>query len=577
MGKGKGKRKAKIKQKQKAAKKQKNIVKKQQKPKIAAVEQQKNVQKLPGIKVCLGQVNTTVGDIAENTRKIIAIIEKAKETVCSVVVFPSLSITGYPPQDLLLRQDFVDMNMQKFIEIVNATKGITCIFGFVNKGKGALYNAVAVVKDQKILGIQHKSHLVDLDYFTEKRYFTETTQPDVIQLPFGKIGVIAATGSEEELTVEQLALKGLDMLFVLSNLPFMLEKNPEGYYAQIAKKYHIPIFYCNGVGASDALILDGGSFALDKEGNLITKAKKFGEELCIVDSTKKGSSFVPQQNQAAELHTALLIGIREYFLKSGHGKAVIGVSGGLDSAVLATLAVQALGKENVTAFFLPSKVTNKESSSDARKLCAELGIPLKVVTIDNAVMTLCKPLGLKYEKKSLSLTEQNIQARVRAEILMAIANTTNSLVISATNKTDLSTGYFTLYGEAVGALLPLGDLWKTQIIALAQYLNAAEKQRRKRNIIPESILKKPYASELRAGQKDSDDLPPYETLDKILQLYLIHRKDIREIAALGFDAELVRKVVTMVVHSAFKRQQIPPVLRISSSFPQYPVINGWRG
>lgn len=581
MGKGKNKVKSKIKVKQKAAKKAKNIVKKGAKSSAAtksASSQQKVLPKT-SFPIAVAQINTVVGDIYENYKKVVAAMESAKQHGAQLIVFPQLTLTGFPPKDLLTRPDFVDVNMQRFIEIVNATKGIACIFGFVNKENHALFNAFACVKDQKILSIQNKVHIDGC--IAGSAYFTAGANPDVMLLGNQRVGVVIAEHAEEEMTFELLAAKGVDFFVVLAASPYTVEKNIEQYISGLAKKYRVPIVYCNHVGGQDSFIFDGGSFLVDKNGQSVSRAKKFGEDLLVVDVHKIGSSFIPPKNQANELYSALTLGIRDYFAKAGYTKAVLGISGGLDSAVTATLAVHALGKENVIGLFLSSKMTSKESVADAKRVFANLGLPFKALNIDSAVTLLCKANGYKYEKKNITLAEQNIQARVRAELLMSTANKNNALVLACSNKTDLAMGYFTLYGETAGALLPLGDLWKTQVYALAQYMNALSKQKSKTNIIPDAVLKKPATAELRAGQKDSDDMPPHEILDKVLQLYMVHKKDIHEIVKLGFDGEMVRRVAFMMMKSEFKRQQTALPLCVSScSFGptwNYPIVSGWRG
>lgn len=552
----KAKVKAKIKKKQKVQKKAKNVLKKQV---------QQPIQKKPAFVVAIAQINAIAGDINENARKIIAIIEKAKQSNSQLVVFPELTVTGWPVDDLLKRPDFIDKNMQKFIEIVNATKGISCIFGFVNTANNTIYNAVALVKDQKIIGISNKVH---------PWYFTPGQMPDVFIADNMRIGIVAAEYNEEETTIQQLATKGMDFLVIISASPYTLYKDTEQYVSQTAKKYVIPVVYCNAVGSQASTIFDGASIAVDANGMAIARLKKFAEELLLVDMNKQGTAFVPPKNQIEDVYHALTLGIRDYFAKTGHQKALVAISGGLDSAVTAALAVHALGKENVTGLFLPSKITTKESVQDAKRVCTALGIQWKTINIDQYVSLFAKLAGLKYEKKNIGMVEQNIQARVRAHLLMMHANKSNLLLLSSLNKTDLATGYFTINGESAGAFLPLGDLWKSDIAKIAQYMN---KQKR---VIPDSVIKKQPSAELRHGQKDADDLPLYEILDKVLELYITQRKDIYEITKMGFDADLVRRIAFMVMKNEFKRRIVPfslAVTRSSFNSLKFPVSSGWKG
>ncbi len=556
MSKKKTKVKAKVKQKEKKAKKAKNIIKKQT---------QQSVQKKPSYLVAIAQIDTLAGDINENARKITATIDKAKQNNAQLVVFPALTVTGWNVGDLLKRPDFLDKNMQKFIEIVNATKGISCIFGFVNVINNNIYNAVVLVKDQKIIGISNKVH--------PYKEFTSGAMPDVFIETSHRIGVIPVEYTEEDTTIQQLATKGMDVLVMCSASSYTLNKDMTQYVSQIAKKYAIPVIYCNAVGGQSGLIFDGGSFAFDSTGLAIARAKRFAEDLLIVDITRSGTSFIPPKNQVEDVYHALTLGMRDYFAKTGHQKALIAISGGLDSAVTAALTVHALGKENVTALFLPSKITSKESIQDAKRVCTALGIQWKAMNIDSYVTQFAKAAGLKYEKKNIGMVEQNIQARVRAHLLMIFANKNNLLVLSSLNKTDLATGYFTMYGDA-GAFMPIGDLWKSDVAKIAMYINKQKK------IIPESILKKHPSTELRHGQKDSDDLPPYDVLDKILELYVAQKKDVYEITKLGYDVDIVRRVAFMFMKNEFKRRLMPFTLAVTdSSFDSftYPIVNGWKG
>ncbi len=558
MGKKKSRAKAKIKQKQKVQKKAKNIVKKQAKQQIT--------QKNPPFLVVLAQINIHAGDINENARKIIAVIEKAKQNNAQIVVFPELTITGWPVEDLLLRNDFIDKNMQKFIEIVNATKGISCIFGFVNKVNHNIYNAVAFVKDQKIMGIANKVH--------PHHFFDSGQVSDVFTDGSRRMGILIAEHNEEDTTIQQLAAKGMDMLVVISASQYSLNKETEQYMLSLAKKYAVPVIYCNNAGSQSGIVYEGGSIAADKNGIAIVRAKKFTEDFILADINKSGTQFTPPKNQIEDVYTALTVGIRDYFAKTSHQKALVAISGGLDSSVTAALAVHSLGKENVMGLFLPSKMTSKESAQDAKRICTALGIEWKTISIDSYVIPFAKAAGLKYEKKNISFIEQNIQARVRAHLLMLYANKNNLLLLSSLNKTDVATGYFTMYGECAGAFLPLGDLWKSDVIKIAQHINKHKK------IIAESILKKQPSTELRPDQRDSDDLPPYDLLDKILELYVVQKKDVFEITKTGFDRELVQRIALMVMKSEFKRRLVPFSIAVTScSFDsmKLPVVHGWKG
>lgn len=544
----------------------------------APVEKKKIVT--PECKVALAQLDFLVGDIGTNTTKILQAIEKSRELGAEFVIFPELALTGNPPKDLLKRPDFIDMNMQKFIEVVSACRGIACIVGFVHKTREGIYNAVAVVKDQKILGIVNKRHL-DSEIFNEKKYYLEGSPAEVFQIGNKRVGVILCTNLEEEsAAVEQLAGKGIDCLVVVSSLVYgrYTAQGQEQAACKLAKRWQVPLVYNTAVGANDQIIFQGSSFLVDKNGLVAARAKKFAEDIVVVPVDASGNSFTPVSDHLGDLYHALLLGIRDYFAKTGFQKAVVGISGGLDSAVTAALAVEALGNDKVQGLFLPSKMTVKESFLDAKRLCANLKIPLKIITIDPFVLPLARSIGFAYEKKNISPTEQNLQARVRAHLLMSAANKEHALVLSTLNKSALAVGYCILYGDTVGTLAPLGDLWKTQIKALAVSINGIYKKKHKRDALPLSILKKEPSAELRPEQRDLDDLPPYDVLDRILEQYVVLRKDIREIQQLGVDPELVRRVASLVQRNAFKREQMPVILHVSSCpLEQLPVVSGWRG
>lgn len=593
MGKGKAvlkrkKTKARIRQKQKLLKKKKNIAKVAGKKgkkiiKKTAIIKQSSKQlpvQAPQYLIAVSQINTLVGDILGNTKKIIACIEKARESGASLVVFPELTITGCHPKDLLLRTDFVDMNMQKFIEVVNACKGITCIFGFVNKGNKILYNSAAIVKDQKILGIQNKIHL-NTNIFDEKRYFLEGSGSEIVIAGNSHIGVVLCTEiAEEDGTIGSIVQKGSEFVVLMSASPYSIDKvqEREQQVSNFAKKYQVPIIYCNLVGAQDEFIFDGRSFGVDKNGLVISRAKQFSEDMLLLNLHAPGKAFIPPRDKNEEIYQALSLGIMDYFTKTAYNKAVIGISGGIDSAVTATLAVHALGKDRVTGLILPSKITPKESIHDAKRLCSNLKINYKIINIDQIVIQSAKTLGMAYDKKNISVTEQDIQALVRLQILKSYANKNKGVVIAACNKTDIAVGSFY---EDSGILAPLGDLWKTQVKTLAVFLNVLNKQKHKTNIIPDSIIKKEPSAELRPGQKDTDDIALCDILDKILEMYLSQKKDMHEIIKSGFDADLVRRIATMVINSEFKRKQLPTLLSVTNnsfgSLWRYPVVNGWSG
>ncbi len=533
--------------------------------------------------VAIAQINSSVGDLDANAQKIIATIQQAKNKGAELVVFPELTITGYPPKDLLLRQDFIDTNLRKFIDVVNVCRGITCIFGFVNCINGAVHNAVAVVQDQKIITIDNKAKLPSHPYFDENKYFIEGKRADIFFLKDKRVGVVICPNAfDEQAHIEAVVEKGVDIIIIIGASHYAVRKpqEREQLCTHLVKKFEVPLLYCNNVGAEGALVFDGSSFFVNVKGNIAMRGRKFTEELIMINIDGAATLANPSVNQAEEVYQALTLGIRDYFAKTGFSKAIIGVSGGIDSAVSLCIAVHALGAENVKGILLPSKITSKEALIDAKKLCETLGVHYQKINIDLLVGTVAKIFGLKYEKKNISATEQNIQARVRGQILMNIANKEGALTISSVNKSSLAVGYCILDGDMAGTLAPLADVWKTQVYSLAQFINTVYKKKHKKLMIPQRVLERPASQELRAGQVDTQDIPPYETMDKILQFYIAHKKEISEIAHLGFDIDLVRQIVHMFNKSQYKRELFPTGITISSC-PLWdvvlPAVSGWRG
>jgi NAD+ synthase (glutamine-hydrolysing) len=533
--------------------------------------------------IAIAQLNMSVGALDKNAEKIIATIQQAKDAGTKIIVFPELAITGYPPKDLLLRQDFIDVNLQKFIKIVNACRGITCMVGFANQVNGALHNAVAIIKDQKIIAIENKEKLPSHSYFDENKYFSEGKRADIITIDGKRLGIVLTPNLfAAKARIETLAEKGVDGIIAIGASPYAVRKpqEREQLAAHTAKKFDVPIIYCNNVGGQDGLVFDGNSFFVDAKGTIVRRAKPFSEEVLIVDLEGKEKAVTPTVNQTVEVYNALTLGIRDYFAKSGFAKAVIGVSGGIDSAVTLAIAVHALGPDNVTGVIMPSKVSGKETMADAKRICETLNIKYKRINIDNLCTATAKTVNLKFQKNDLSITEQNIQARVRAQILLTHANKESALVITTANKSSLAIGYCILGGDIAGTLAPLGDLWKTQVYGVAKYINMAYKRKHKKVLIPIAVIEREPTMELRPKQKDSDEVPPYDVMDKILQFYIAHRKNIHEIAQLGFDAELVRRIALMVQRSQFKRESLPVSISISSR-PLWsmvlPVVSRWRG
>lgn len=527
------------------------------------------------MKIALAQNNYIIGDFAGNTSRIIASIHQAREAGARLVVFSELAVCGYPPRDFLEFEDFIHRCEDSVQRIADACRGIAAVVGSPvrnTSGTGKpLYNAALFLQDGAIRGIQRKSLLPNYDIFDEYRYFE----------PNSEFAAIDYEGERIALSIcEDLWNTGDHPLYVSNPLNELQKHQPTLLINLAASPFHsrqaevrtevlrgaarqaaIPLLYVNQVGGQTELLFDGGSLAMDATGRIGLQMAFFGEDMAIVDTEilKTGGSgpAVQQPERISLIHDALVMGIREYFGKLGFSKAVLGLSGGIDSAVVLVLAARALGPENVLGVLMPSRYSSPHSITDARQLAENLGAPYEIHSIESAVLSFESLLGKRFAGLPPDLTEENIQARVRAVILMALSNKFGYILLNTSNKSEAAVGYGTLYGDMCGGLSVLGDVYKTEVYELAQYIN------RGREIIPLSSILKPPSAELRPGQKDSDSLPDYAVLDEILYQYIELRKGPREIQAAGFDAALVDRVLKLVNFSEYKRQQTPPILRIS--------------
>lgn len=527
------------------------------------------------MKIALAQINPIVGDLNGNARKICLFINKARKGGADMVVFPELSITGYPPKDLLLKPSFVKGNLACLKSIVKETKGITAIVGFVEEDDG-LYNSAAIMRDGKLIGTQRKTHLPNYDVFDEKRYFKPATDHRVFETAGVKFGVTVC----EDIWVDDglcsnLVAMGADLIVNISASPFHAGKLDERskLISTRAKTSGASLVYCNLVGGQDDLVFDGGSCIFDKNGRLIARAERFMETLFV--SPINGGRIVPKERGIEEVFKALVLGIRDYTIKNGFTKVVIGLSGGIDSSVTAVLACKALGKDNVLGVFMPSNVTSKESFEDARQLAGNLGIKFKIIPIVEPLKAYLKTLAEEFKGMKKDATEENLQARIRSNILMALSNKFGYLVLSTGNKSEIAIGYTTLYGDLAGGLAAISDVPKTMVYDLARYINAHGE------IIPYRVLVKEPSAELRAGQRDRDDIPPYKILDPILHAYIEENKSFEEIVAMGYDESLVMDIINRVDRSEYKRHQAPIGIKVTTkafgSGRRMPITNRYRG
>lgn len=515
------------------------------------------------IRIALAQINPIVGDLEQNCAKIIAFIRKAKKKGTDLVVFPELALTGYPPEDLLLKNYFIAKNIQVLSSIKKECKGIAALVGFVDKKGDAIYNSCALIRNGKIDSIYRKNVLPNYGVFDEKRYFSPGKELPIYTIKGHSFIVSICEDIWEEKFINSLSEESPDFVINISASPFHLGKVSirEKVLSYAAKKTGSFVLYCNLVGGQDELVFDGTSKVISPSGKLIAFAKRFFEDLLIfnLDKKKKYSlkKILTQEDQ--EAFSTLRLGLGDYVKKNGFKKVVVGVSGGIDSAVVVALAKEALGQENVYGLILPSLYTSQGTLRDAKQICKNLRIEYSVVRIDNILQTYLKDLKPYLEGGKRHKVEENLQARIRGNILMAFSNKFGYLVLNTGNKSEVSCGYCTLYGDMVGGFGILSDVYKMLVYKVAGYINKINP----RNVIPISTIKRAPSAELKFGQKDTDSLPPYELLDPILKLYVEEHHSLDEITKKGFEKSLVKKVIEMVDFNEYKRRQAPVGIKIT--------------
>jgi NAD+ synthase (glutamine-hydrolysing) len=575
------------------------------------------------VRIALAQTNSIVGDLPGNTKKVIDFIARAREMGADLVAFPELVLTGYPPEDLLLRPEFIDQNQTALDEVVRETRGITAIVGFAQRAED-VYNAAAIAHDGEIAGVYHKSHLPNYSVFDEMRYFRPGRNPFVCKRGALTFGVNICEDIWLPSNLNQLAIYGdADLVFNLSSSPFHLGKSlaRDRMLATRAQDAVSIVAFVNTVGGQDELVFDGNSRVFGPRGNTLAVAKAFEEDLVVLDidldevfsarlkdprsremsqrdepedpipvvelSPISNGARPPLKSHAtqtpsgeAEVYEALILGTRDYVRKNGFERIVLGVSGGIDSALTASVAVDALGPENVTAAFMPSPVTAKESEEDAVALAKNLGIQLLTLPIGEEMEVYKKTLATVFEGRPEDVTEENIQSRIRGNLLMALSNKFGWLVLTTGNKSEYATGYTTLYGDMAGGFAVLKDVQKTLVYELARYRN---KRAPRGGWIPERTISRPPTAELRVGQLDTDSLPPYDVLDPILRAYVEEDWEVDRIVSMGYDRALVERIIRMVDRAEYKRRQAPPGIRITpralGKDRRLPITNrhqGWR-
>jgi NAD+ synthase (glutamine-hydrolysing) len=537
------------------------------------------------MKIAAAQLNPTVGDLEGNLRKLTDAVKRGAADGADLVVFPELFLTGYPPKDLLERADFIGRvkeMVQRICLLSLEYPEVGVLFGApLRDGKnrgGKTFNTAMLVSEGKVAGVQHKSLLPTYDVFDESRYFDHAEATVVITFKGEVLGISICEDAWNDPVlwpgnhlytydpIEHLAQKGASLLINISASPFSIGKETIRYrlIAGHAKKHHLPFLYVNQIGGNDELIFDGRSLFVDAEGTPVCVLPAFREKVQMVDTSgmARGASvqeseYAPQ-DRIESVFEALILGTRDYMAKSGFSKAVVGLSGGIDSSVTVCIAVQALGRENVLGVAMPSPFSSRGSIEDATRLAENLGISFKTVGISDVYQSYLDTLKDHFAGKKPDITEENIQARIRGNLLMAFSNKFGYLVLSTGNKSELAVGYCTLYGDMSGGLGVISDVPKNMVYELARHIN------RKKEIIPQSTIDKPPSAELKPNQKDQDSLPPYETLDEILYLLIEEGISTEGIIERGFEPETVRWVAKTVQRSEYKRKQAAPGLRVTS-------------
>lgn len=569
------------------------------------------------LRIALAQLNPTVGDLSGNLAKLTDAYDRAEAEGCDIVAFPELSTTGYPPEDLVLKPGFVEDNIELLGKFSARTRRCAAVVGFVDQDRD-IYNAAAVCAGGEVLGTYRKRLLPNNTVFDEQRYFTPGDESDPLEV-YVVGGVKVGISICEDIwsaagPVATQAAAGAELNVNINGSPYSIGKGfrRERMLATRASDAHCAVVYVNQVGGQDELVFDGGSLAFDQEGNLLARGPQFTEDLVVVDVPippvyrkrlldprgRATTELLPAvevttttvvRDQVVdapiaepldadrELYDALVLGTGDYCRKNGFSDVVIGLSGGIDSSIIAAIAVDALGAEHVHGVSMPSRYSSDHSKSDAQLLAEALGIDFRTISIEPAFSAFIDMLEPSFEGREPGLTYENIQSRCRGQLLMALSNEFGWMVLTTGNKSELAVGYFTIYGDSVGGYAAIKDVLKTRVYELCRYVN----RREGREIIPENVITKPPSAELRPDQRDDDSLPPYEVLDPILELYVEDDRTAGEIVELGHPEDVVRRVTRLVDIAEYKRRQSPPGVRVSRKAfgkdRRLPITSGYRG
>jgi NAD+ synthase (glutamine-hydrolysing) len=533
------------------------------------------------LKIALAQINFLVGNITANVDNIIKTAIYARDELSAdIVVFPELTITGYPAEDLLFRSDFIEAANNAIYQIADGITDVAVIVGFPERDGDNLYNSAAVLYQGVILACYRKQALPNYGVFDEQRYFTAGIQPCVFEFNGIFIGLTICEDVWKNGIIDANKEAGAELLLTLNASPFNTGKihQREAIICQQVKAASIPLFYVNQIGGQDELIFDGASFVANSQGHIVFRAKEFQEQISVIEFDGNNpllSSCAPLYKEISSEYNALVLGIKDYVRKNGFQGAILGLSGGIDSALVLALAVDALGHDKVEAVLMPSRFTQDMSNEDAIKQAEILGVKYHVIPITPAVNAFTDMLAEVFAGTAKDTTEENIQARCRGVILMALSNKQGKLLLTTGNKSEMSVGYATLYGDMAGGFAPIKDVPKLLVYQLARYRNSLCE------VIPERVITRPPSAELAPDQIDSDSLPPYEVLDPILERYVELDESAEEIIAAGFKRDDVVRAINLVDKNEYKRRQSPPGIRITSKAfgrdRRYPITSGYRG
>ena len=533
------------------------------------------------MKLAIAQIDLLVGDIDGNAQKVIDAATRAREDMgAAAIVYPELTLTGYPPEDLLLRPDFIERVQLALNRLKGEVQGIDLVLGYPAARDGSLYNAAGVIRNGSIIAEYHKSELPNYSVFDEKRYFAAGENPCVIRIDGINVGLTICEDIWFAEPTRRAAEAGAQLILNLNASPYHTGKAPEREESVIrrAMENKLPVVYVNLVGGQDELVFDGRSFAVDANGTLRQRSVFFSEQISLLEFNEEAQplpAIITEQPAELEaVYSALVLGVRDYVTKAGFKGVVLGLSGGIDSALTLAVAVDALGAERVEVVLMPSRYTADMSNEDAAEQALNQGVDYRTIPIEPAFEAFLGMLKEEFEGLPMDVTEENIQARCRGIILMAISNKSGRMLLTTGNKSEMSVGYATLYGDMAGGFAPLKDVPKTLVYKLAEWCN------REKEVIPRRVIERPPSAELRPDQQDTDSLPPYDILDTILQQYVEEDQSVESLIEAGFDEQTVRRITRMVDVNEYKRRQAPPGVKVTRKAygrdRRYPIVNGFN-